>query len=181
MKIINRFKSGTLFMPVLLAICLLMFLSCSRATGQTDVGIPNPAADFCEELGYKWELKAKGDESVGTCVFPDGTDCEAWEFYRGECGAKFSKCAKEGYTLKTVQEDMDGWTAKYAVCVFDDKSECLETEYKAGMCGRSDCKKWIASKGGCLKYLAETKELKNGSKKGKNVNAVKKKEATINE
>ncbi|UEC41836.1 MAG: hypothetical protein METHAR1v1_80020, partial [Methanothrix sp.] len=42
------------------------------------IGMSNPAADYCEERGY--------DYSGGRCIFPDGTSCDAWEFYRGECG-----------------------------------------------------------------------------------------------
>jgi inhibitor of cysteine peptidase len=50
-------------------------------------GLPNPAAVYCEEQGYTVEIRT--DESggqYGVCVFPDGSECEEWAFYRGECG-----------------------------------------------------------------------------------------------
>ena len=53
----------------------------------------NPASYFCTFLGY--EL----DES--SCVFPDGSSCEQWSFWRGECGADFHLCTLRGGTLVT--------------------------------------------------------------------------------
>lgn len=46
------------------------------------VGPGSPAAGYCEKLGYRTE----GD----ACVFPDGTRCEQWSFYRAECGHEHS-------------------------------------------------------------------------------------------
>ena len=57
--------------------------------------IPNPSSVYCDTLGYD----VQGD----LCVFPDGTSCEAWEFYRGECGASKVKelpCAAVGESKK---------------------------------------------------------------------------------
>jgi len=51
--------------------------------------MPNPAAVYCKELGYKYEIKD------GVCIFPDGSKCNAWAFYRGECGKKWQKENKE--------------------------------------------------------------------------------------
>lgn len=50
------------------------------------VGLPNPASVFCQEKGgqLKIERDAAGNES-GTCLFPDGSQCEEWAFLRGEC------------------------------------------------------------------------------------------------
>lgn len=45
--------------------------------------IPNPAAEFCVKCGYKSEIRTdpQGGQ-YGVCVFPDGSDCEEWAFYR---------------------------------------------------------------------------------------------------
>ncbi|UCG56500.1 MAG: DUF333 domain-containing protein [Phycisphaerales bacterium] len=45
--------------------------------------IPNPAAVYCTELGY--DCQTRTDEhgnQYGVCVFPDGSECEQWAFYR---------------------------------------------------------------------------------------------------
>jgi len=49
-------------------------------------GIPNPASKYCVDQGYKLEIRS--DESgnqYGVCIFPDGSECEEWAFFRGEC------------------------------------------------------------------------------------------------
>jgi putative hemolysin len=51
------------------------------------VGLPNPASVYCLEQGYKHEIRTGTDGSQsGVCIFPDGSECDEWAFYRGECG-----------------------------------------------------------------------------------------------
>ena len=59
-------------------------------TAPTDVpqaSIPNPASVFCAEKGNKLEIRTAADGSQkGICVFPDGSTCDEWAYFRGECG-----------------------------------------------------------------------------------------------
>jgi putative hemolysin len=49
--------------------------------------IANPAATYCVEKGYVSEIRTAPDGSqYGVCIFPDGTECEEWALFRGECG-----------------------------------------------------------------------------------------------
>ena len=49
--------------------------------------IPNPAAEFCVKCGYKSEIRTDPQSGqYGVCVFPDGSECEEWAFYR-KCNA----------------------------------------------------------------------------------------------
>jgi len=58
-----------------------------RAVIRGVVGLPNPASVYCEEQGYELEIRTdQQGGQYGVCVFPDGSECEEWEFYRGECG-----------------------------------------------------------------------------------------------
>lgn len=43
-------------------------------------GMSNPAADYCDELGGKFP-----DASSGDCTLPDGTVCDEWALFRGQC------------------------------------------------------------------------------------------------
>jgi putative hemolysin len=54
--------------------------------GEPEPGIANPASVHCEEQGGRLEIEedAEGNQT-GICVFPDGSSCEEWAFYRGEC------------------------------------------------------------------------------------------------
>ena len=47
----------------------------------------NPASKYCVEQGYKLEIRDEAGGQVGYCIFPDGSECEEWAFYRGECSA----------------------------------------------------------------------------------------------
>jgi putative hemolysin len=53
----------------------------------TPIGLPNPASVHCQEKGYTLEIRTATDGSQhGVCIFPGGSECDEWAFYRGECG-----------------------------------------------------------------------------------------------
>ncbi len=59
----------------------------STATDIPQVGIPNPASVYCKEQGNKHEIQMAVDGSQsGVCIFADGSTCDEWAYYRGECG-----------------------------------------------------------------------------------------------
>ena len=54
--------------------------------------MPNPASVYCEQNGNKLEIRTAADGSQsGICVFPDGSTCDEWAYYRGECGPGSTK------------------------------------------------------------------------------------------
>ena len=54
-------------------------------TFDSPVGLPNPASQHCLDQGYELEMRNAAGGTAGYCLFPDGTECEEWAFYRGEC------------------------------------------------------------------------------------------------
>jgi putative hemolysin len=49
-------------------------------------GIANPASTYCVDQGGASEIRTAEDGSqYGVCTFPDGSECEEWAFFRGEC------------------------------------------------------------------------------------------------
>ena len=60
------------------------------ATVSTDIpqaDMPNPASAYCEQQGYRIEIRTAADGSQsGVCIFPDGSECDEWAYFRGECG-----------------------------------------------------------------------------------------------
>jgi putative hemolysin len=49
--------------------------------------MPNPASVYCEQNGYTLEIRTADDGSqTGVCIFPDGSTCDEWAYFRGECG-----------------------------------------------------------------------------------------------
>jgi putative hemolysin len=54
-------------------------------TATTAAGLPNPASQFCENQGYRVEIRDEAGGQVGYCIFSDGTECEEWAYYRSQC------------------------------------------------------------------------------------------------
>ncbi len=73
---------------LLMLISIILLASCSPAqTTSTPVpNMPNPAAVYCEQHSGKLEIVTSADGSQsGLCLFPDGSTCDEWAFFRGEC------------------------------------------------------------------------------------------------
>jgi putative hemolysin len=76
-------------MKIQLVISLLLVVllaGCAANSNAQDTGLPNPASAYCEEQGGTLEIREDGDgNQYGVCVFDDGSECEEWAFYRGNC------------------------------------------------------------------------------------------------
>ena len=57
------------------------------AQPQAEVAIANPASENCEKQGGTLDIRDEVGGQVGYCVFVDGSECEEWAFFRGECAA----------------------------------------------------------------------------------------------
>jgi hypothetical protein len=53
--------------------------------GPTGANLPNPASVYCEEQGGTLEIRRNESGEFGVCIFADGSQCEEWAFFRGEC------------------------------------------------------------------------------------------------
>jgi hypothetical protein len=70
---------------------------------QSSTGLANPASVYCGQVGGKTEIKkdATGAE-YGICRFPNGSSCEEWALYRGECKPTPSTVANLTAEVKTA-------------------------------------------------------------------------------
>jgi len=131
---------------VLLLTGVLVLAACGgKATETPEPNMPNPAAVFCEEKGYRVEIRTAADGSQqGFCIFPDGTECDEWAFFRGECspqqdtgGAQIANpaavfCEEKGYKVE-IRTAADG--SQQGFCIFLDGTECEEWAFFRGECG----------------------------------------------
>ncbi len=81
----------------ILIILVLFFTACKTvadqnkaappaATDANSVSIANPAAVYCEKQGYQLKIRTDTEGNMyGVCIFPDGSECDEWAFFRGEC------------------------------------------------------------------------------------------------
>jgi putative hemolysin len=63
------------------------FVSPLETTMESPLDMANPASVYCVDQGYKLEIRDEANGQVGYCIFPDGSECEEWAYYRGECSA----------------------------------------------------------------------------------------------
>lgn len=52
---------------------------------EANTQIANPASVNCEEQGGELKIVEEENGSIGNCFFDDGSYCEEWAYYRGEC------------------------------------------------------------------------------------------------
>ena len=111
---------------------------------ESPLDMPNPASRFCRDQGYQLEFRTDASGTTGYCVFPDGSECEEWAFYRGECGPADTTsesplglpnpasayCEEQGYQLE-MRTEASG-TVGY--CLFPDGTECEEWAFYRGDC-----------------------------------------------
>jgi putative hemolysin len=116
----------------------------TAAPAELKPDMPNPASKYCWDQGFQLELRTDASGTTGYCVFPDGSECEEWAFYRGECGPADSTftsppglpnpasayCEEQGYTLE-LRTDAGGVTG---YCIFPDGTECEEWAFYRGEC-----------------------------------------------
>ena len=142
---------------------------CGNTTGGTggNASLPNPASVYCEEQGGILDIRT--DESggqYGICILGDGTECDEWAFYSGECGAETDDgtggtggtgdgtgetngtglpnpasvyCEEQGGILEIVT-DVNG--SQYGICTLPGGIKCEEWEFYRGECAaltQSNC------------------------------------------
>jgi putative hemolysin len=156
----NRYKSGsrrllvvlvTLILASLLSACVgisqeVMMPSVEPAQ-EPQPGMANPASVFCEEQGGRLEIRTAADGGqFGVCLFADGSECEEWAFFNGEC-------QPDGQPAATIEPEVANPAAAYCVqqggksmilpdqagnqvgkCVFADGSQCDEWAFYRGEC-----------------------------------------------
>ncbi|OGM01525.1 hypothetical protein A3K72_04185 [Candidatus Woesearchaeota archaeon RBG_13_36_6] len=121
---------------VFLIISLLFLTSCEQKQepelNETEPLLPKVrGADYyyCTGLGYKYEMRIENNTHYEYCMFPNGEECDAFDFIGGECGREFTLCNIKGYTLKIGVEQHEGFNATYAICIFPDRSYCKEIDF----------------------------------------------------
>jgi len=137
-------KKRLQILTTLLVLGVVLISACAPPTTTTSkTGLANPAAVHCQEQGYQYETRSDdAGNQFGVCIFPDGSECDAWAYFRGECQPSGEKpigmanpasvhCEEQGHKLE-IRSDAEG--NQFGVCVFPDGSECEEWAYFRGEC-----------------------------------------------
>ncbi len=79
------------------------------ATDIPQMNMPNPASVYCKEQGNKLEIRTAADGSQnGICVFPNGSTCDEWAYFRGECGPAVQKSPTPVMVVEVTADASDG-------------------------------------------------------------------------
>ena len=80
------------------------------ATDIPQVNMPNPASVYCTQNGNKLEIRTAADGSQsGICIFPDGSSCDEWAYFRGECGPAAQTSPTPAMTAEATTEGSGGY------------------------------------------------------------------------
>ena len=141
---------------VLIVIALSVSCTQTQSSPTPQANVPNPASVHCEQNGGKLQIVTAADGSQsGVCTFSDGSKCDEWAYFRGECkpGDSLVKpaptsastsslpnpasvyCEQNGGKLQIVTAT-DG--SQNGVCTFSDGSKCEEWAYFRGECKPGD-------------------------------------------
>jgi len=106
----------------LFIVFLLALAACIPAgPAKNATNMQNPASAYCEDQGFTLKIRSAADGSQsGVCVFPDGTECDEWAYFRGACGPG-------SITLTSTPQGSEGWT------VYRDTEFGYSFEYPEGV------------------------------------------------
>ncbi len=102
-------KKILMYIIILIALtgCTTFQIQESQTAGtEMPPSMPNPASVYCEENGNKPEIQTAGDGSQsGICVFPDGSTCDEWAYFRGDCSPSAQILPTASISDEAIQKD----------------------------------------------------------------------------
>ena len=121
-----------IFSIILFAVSLAGCAPEADQTGDQPAGLANPASVYCQGLGFEEETRENELGQHEVCIFPDGSECDTWDFLAGRCGQKHTYCVDQGYEFQAKKD------SSIAACLFDDGSTCSELLFFEGECKPGD-------------------------------------------
>jgi putative hemolysin len=85
----NNKKIITIISLVVIVLGILYLTNYKKESlKDSEVQIANPASTFCIESGGTLEIVETPESQMGNCTLPNGTVCEEWALFRGECASE---------------------------------------------------------------------------------------------
>lgn len=92
--------------------CLAIFIF----SISTISALGNPAATYCNELGYHFIIEETPEGDFGYCIVEENK-FPAWDFFEGAVGQEYSYCASLGLEIESVNGSQSSFSSKYAICI----------------------------------------------------------------
>ncbi len=127
-----------------------------KSAPEMPIGMANPASVYCREQEGKLEMREDSNGGqYGVCIFSDGSECDEWAFYRGECGQdQQNDCAKRGAYCATECEKEDGVVYLKGcppdqICCMPKELTRLSSPSCKNLCGDGICQEMVCLAIGC--------------------------------
>ena len=107
----------TVLFTLSMLIGIVFSASCSprQVSPTPEEDMPNPASVYCEQNGGSLELRQDASGGVaGMCVFPDGSECDEWAYFRSECRPGDTLVTSEPTASPVPSEPAPTATAEFA-------------------------------------------------------------------
>ncbi|MHC1739801.1 MAG: DUF333 domain-containing protein [Anaerolineaceae bacterium] len=110
-KGIHAFLFGILMVASLTACTVIQVQPFEpTATEIPFLNMPNPASVYCEQNGNTLIIQTAADGSQsGICVFSDGSTCDEWAYFKGECGPINPKNTTPSTTIEATSNGIGGY------------------------------------------------------------------------
>jgi putative hemolysin len=112
---VKMIRKASFNLLILIVIALPTACNSAPINPSSPANMPNPASTYCEQQGNKLEIVTAADGSQsGVCVFPDGSQCDEWAYFRDECGPAKQTSSPDASTeiptaLPFNAADYQGW------------------------------------------------------------------------
>ena len=79
------------FLVTIILLAGLALAACQSPSSEpivtpSEIGLANPASVHCQEQGGALEMRQdEGGGVYGVCIFSDGSECEEWAYFNGNC------------------------------------------------------------------------------------------------
>lgn len=138
-------KTIWLVIGIIILAVIAIFAGLQIVGNGNNSGLANPASVYCEEQGgnVKIETDSSGGQA-GVCIFDDGSACDEWAFYRGECCARDSDCVKDSCChAKTCTSKQNAPVCEGVICTMNCEPGTLDCGGSC-ICENNQCKAQIA-------------------------------------
>jgi putative hemolysin len=119
------------------------------AFSTTACAMLNPASIYCDTLGYSYFVVSTDEGDIGFCsIVKDNVNysVDSWKFLVGEAGQQYSYCAKQNYSMRTVENKekcSNIYSDKCMVCLVDGKetevTQLMGLTFEETKCGDGHC------------------------------------------
>jgi len=105
----KKILTFTIILMTLTACSVFKVQNTETTWTEVPANMANPATVYCDQNGNTHEIQTAADGSqTSVCIFPDGSTCDEWAYFRGECGPATPESPTSAPTVDATTEGSGG-------------------------------------------------------------------------